>query len=212
MNSFIECLFVVIELPQKKLKVLLGCVYKPPNSDINLFNCKIVDLLKLIDIERNSLVLIADDYNLDPLKQDVHEPTAEFINNMLSYSFIPTIMRPTRITDTSAIVINNMFLNKVQYTLSSAIVYSNISDHLPIAVHIDIGCSMPEVRPRAVHRRVYQQESINIELCNPENWFDVYRYAEIESNGNKAYDNFYITYRTLFDKHFLVEPIKKVIN
>jgi len=56
MNSFIECLFVVIELHQKnKLKVLLGCVYRPPNYDINLFNCEIVDLLKLIDIERNAI-------------------------------------------------------------------------------------------------------------------------------------------------------------
>jgi len=98
-------------------------------------------------------------------------------------------------------------------------VYSDISDHLPIAVHIEMCGSMPEVRPRARHifsckayMRVYQQASIerfNIELCNPENWLDVCRYAQIESDANKAYDSFYNTYRKLFDKHFLVEPIKQ---
>ena len=54
MNSFIECLFVNIVSPSTgQFKVLLGCVYRPPNADINLFNSEIINLLKIIDNEKN---------------------------------------------------------------------------------------------------------------------------------------------------------------
>jgi len=64
-NGFIECIFVSINLPPKgKFKIILGCVYRPTNSEVDLYNCEIVDLLKIIDQEGDCMVLIAGDYNL----------------------------------------------------------------------------------------------------------------------------------------------------
>jgi hypothetical protein len=49
--SYIECL--CIEIPQKgKANVLLGCIYRPPNTDLTLFNSDILILLKVIDSEK----------------------------------------------------------------------------------------------------------------------------------------------------------------
>ena len=142
MSVFVECLF--IEIPQKgKLNILIGCVYRPPNTDVNLFNSEILTILKLIDSEKNKLVLLAGDYNLDLLKYDCHSPTAEFLNNMLSYYFLPVIRNPTRISEISATLIDNIFINQTQYETKSAIVYNDISDHLPIALHLKTSIIKP---------------------------------------------------------------------
>jgi len=91
---------------ESNFKLLLGCVYRPPNTDINLYNCEIIKLFQLIEGERHSMVMIAGDYNLDRFKIETHLPTGEFYNNMLTYVFIPTIRNPTRITDSTSSVID----------------------------------------------------------------------------------------------------------
>jgi len=75
---------------------------------------------KVIDSEKNKTVLLAGDYNLDLLNPNSHVPTGEFLNNMLAYNFFPTIRHPTRISDSSATLINNIFtnINQKKLTLS----------------------------------------------------------------------------------------------
>ncbi len=116
---------------------MIGCIYRPPNTDTSQFNSEIVSLLKIIDEDKNKIALVAGDYNLDLLKQDKHAPTAEFFNNFISYSFYPVIRNPTRISDFSSTLIDNIFVNSTLYKISSAIVYSEISDHLPIVLHLE---------------------------------------------------------------------------
>jgi hypothetical protein len=43
-----------------------------------------------------------------------------------------TIFHPTRITATSATLIDNIFFNSIAYLFETAIIYSDISDHLPV--------------------------------------------------------------------------------
>jgi hypothetical protein len=64
------------------------------------------------------------DFNLDLLKYDNHEDTNNFINTMSSFFFQPLILQPTRITNHSATLIDNVFSNLVEHTqLSGNIVY-----------------------------------------------------------------------------------------
>ena len=81
-------------------------------------------------------MIIAGVFNLNLLNSNSHAATAEFVNNMLLYNFISAINKPTRITEQSATLIDNIYVNSVKYNYSSAIVYSDISDHLPIALHL----------------------------------------------------------------------------
>lgn len=136
MNSFIECLFIEIVI-NIKTTIIIGSIYRPPNSDIVLFNSEVVSILKIMDSEVGKLGILAGDFNLDLIKFESHEQTAEFLNNILSYSYYPTIRYPTRITDNSATLIDNIFLKASANKVSSAIVYSDISDHLPIVLHLN---------------------------------------------------------------------------
>ena len=60
--------------------------------------------------------------------------TAEFNDMMSSYSYIPLITRPTRITSSSATLIDNIFTND-HINLNTAlkgILVTDISDHYPV--------------------------------------------------------------------------------
>ena len=209
--TFIECIF--IELPQKAKcnSTIIGCIYRPPNTDISLFNSEIVKILKIIDSENNKICLLAGDYNLDLMKCDSHEPTAEFLNNILSYSFYPSIKYPTRIMDTSATLIDNIFLNASNYNVSSAIVYSDISDHLPIILHLEINIAKIPYH-NEIKKRAFTNEGLakfNEELTNVENWYDTFHYCfSDENNTSIAYQSFTNQYKSIFDKHFPINTVK----
>jgi hypothetical protein len=65
------------------------------------------------------------------LNEDVHAPTNEFIDLMTSYSFYPSITKPTRITSKSATLIDNIFTNS-HTEQKAGILVIDVSDHLPI--------------------------------------------------------------------------------
>ena len=50
----------------------------------------------------------------------------------LSNGFIPTITKPTRITHTTAALIDNIYISAKSKDISSGILNFDISDHLPI--------------------------------------------------------------------------------
>jgi hypothetical protein len=209
MSISIECMFVEI-LQSHKPNILFGCFYRPPNTDIALFNAEIVLLLKIIDNEKNKIVLLAGDYNLDLLKYNNHSPTAEFLNILLSYSYFPTICNPTRITDSSATLIDNIFINTSNLILKSAIVYSDISDHLPIVIHMETNLTK-NTCANVIKKRTFSDQcfvQFYSELSNTENWRDVYNFLANNCTA-AAYDSFLNQYKSIYDKCF-PEKIQKL--
>ena len=72
------------------------------------------------------------DQSLDLLKSHIHSQTQTFLENILNANLIPTITRPTRITKSSAILIDNIYIsNKLNYKFDSCILLSGILDHRP---------------------------------------------------------------------------------
>ena len=51
------------------------------------------------------------DFNVNLLNYESHGETNEFINTMVSHYLLPHILHPTRVTDHSATVIDNIFSN-----------------------------------------------------------------------------------------------------
>jgi len=79
-------------------------------------------------------IFLAGDYNIDLLKINSHALTHSFYNILSLHRFIPTILRPTRITQHSATLIDNIFTNVLFDSIDSAILIDDVSDHLPICV------------------------------------------------------------------------------
>ena len=49
------------------------------------------------------------DFNLDLLKYNVHEKATDFVDNIISHGFLPTIHKPTRVTTESATLIDHIY-------------------------------------------------------------------------------------------------------
>ena len=136
MNDVLECVFV--EIVQEKSNFLIGCIYRPPGGDISIFNDFLVLLLDKINLKRRPLLtFLTGDFNIDLLKTD-NSHTRQFLNLMSSYSFLPTINCPTRITEFSATLIDNIFINDLTHKFGSAAISSDISDHLPVLIHLQL--------------------------------------------------------------------------
>ena len=71
------------------------------------------------------------DFNLDMLKMSQNTKIDAFIDLMFSFSFQPLISAPTRITSSSATLLDNIFVN-TDLHIKSGILISDVSDHLPV--------------------------------------------------------------------------------
>ena len=125
MTPYLECLFVECRQPLNQ-PVMLGVVYRPPNSDVTLFNSDILAILNGLNLNNSKFSIIAGDFNLNLLNASSHAPTGDFLNNMMSFYFLPTICKPTRISDTSATPIDNIFINCIKQEYCSEIVYNDV--------------------------------------------------------------------------------------
>ena len=69
------------------------------------------------------------DFGIDLLQYESHNYTNDFLNTVISQSFVPYIHQPTRGTDYSATVIDNIFSNITDYETISGNITSLIADH-----------------------------------------------------------------------------------
>ena len=72
------------------------------------------------------------DYNLDLLQHETHLETKRFLDVMYSYGLYPLITKPSRISEFSAMLIDNIFTNELTNDVCSRLLLADVSDHLPV--------------------------------------------------------------------------------
>ena len=77
----------------------------------------------------NKPIYIMGDFNIDLLKSQVCHFAQNFLLTLQSYTFAPTIDKPTRIHRNSATLIDNIFVNNFENSFLSGNIRSDISDH-----------------------------------------------------------------------------------
>ena len=66
------------------------------------------------------------------LNFDTHNLTNDYINSLISKSFIPIITLPTRGKHQSATLIDHIWRNKIDNNYESGILINSLSDHFPV--------------------------------------------------------------------------------
>ena len=69
------------------------------------------------------------DFNINLLSYDGHTDTNDFISSMVSHYLLPYILHPTRVTDHSSTVIDNIFSNVTDFDTVSGNIINQIADH-----------------------------------------------------------------------------------
>ena len=83
----------------------------------------------------NKSLILGMDHNIDLLKSAYHHATLNFLDGLVNREIYPIITRPTRIMQTSATLIDNVFISKdLHKCFDSGILLSDILDHLPYLV------------------------------------------------------------------------------
>ena len=190
-NEHIECIFIEIDpLCAGDKAVVIGAVYRPPNTNIASFLDDHLTPLLSHPLLRSKHCYILGDFNVNLLNYETHQPTANFIDIMFESSFIPLINRPTRISMNSATLIDNIFTNCVDSQNSiSGILATDISDHLPI-FHLLKHCRLTSTHPEIATQPRPLVNSSTLGKMNrallAHNWHPI-----IESNDlNEAYTQF----------------------
>ena len=144
------------------------------------------------------------DYNINLFNYEVHSPTAEFVDLMYSHISVPLIYRPTRTSNQSATLIDNIFTKKQLSKLMQATLVTNISDHFPV-VHINrnftADSSKLYIEKRTNNHRNRLPFSPVIQNID---WSDIYN----TFNTQAAFTSFHDTICRLYNKHFPKQRIK----
>ena len=110
--------------------IVIGVIYGPPGMEINLFN-KVLKKISTIIQNENKVCYLSGDDNINILNSETHTRTADFVDLLYSSSYIPLITRPTRVTQNTATLIDNVFTNNFQSLNNTfqGILVTDLSDH-----------------------------------------------------------------------------------
>jgi hypothetical protein len=149
---------------------------------------------------------ILGDFNLDLVKAEVHQETQNFLSTLGSFLFQPQILRPTRITDHSATLIDNIFLNSLDHNSISGNLVYDLSDHLPNFLIIEKYSALSS-NTKFCKRDYSSLDEIallnDIQLIN---WNEVF---QSDSDPDEMFDSFHDKISQVIDTHVPIKQLSK---
>ena len=197
-----------LQLNKENCKFILGGLYRHPHGDIKEFSKKIEKNLEIIARNRVPCIL-SGDLNIDLMKADVHNDTSNYLNMLLMYNFLPTILMPTRITGHSSTLIDHIYfyqgdLSKYSECKSGSFL-TDITDHLPNYLIVMQNRGIKEDNARLKIRLFTVKNKLKFSTALSQiNWE-----AKFSSNNNvnEVYNIFHEEIKHLFNSNF---PITKL--
>ena len=186
--------------------MVVGSLYRPPNKSCVEFVRDyemLINHLKHIDMH----LILGMDHNTDLLKASTHNNTQKFLELNLENELYPCITKSTRVTTTSATLIDNILIDSnLIGSHSSRIKLDDISDHLPTLVVLD---GLVPITKEAIKITCKDMRECTFKKITSEPlgimWEEV-----ITENVDVSFNMFHDTICTTIDKH---SPIKtKIVN
>ena len=166
------CVQLSHQKPRSKQYILCN-IYRTPNElvdDINTFTNELSSFLVKLKNLKHSAYLCGD-YNIDLLKVKINKHYCNYFDDVVSNGFFPKITLPTRLSDHSSTLIDNIFTNNMDKTGTSGILLNNISDHQMIFTYVENVSYITEVPKfieieksddRSMHAFVNELNELNI--------------------------------------------------
>ena len=199
-------------------KITLGNIYKASRNynvaDMRAFISEFEPIVNKLCKEKIQL-LLAGDFNINLLKCDTFQLFNEFYELLLSFGLIPNITLPTRITNTTATLIDQIyskFDKNVNSDYFAGIIASKLSDHFPIFLSIPLDVEKVK-QSKTVTIKSNSATDIDKFKCTLDqiNWSSVVNFENMD-NINIKYNNFMSKFTSIqneclpekvvkFDKH-----------
>ena len=148
----LESIFIEI-LCQNQQNIVVGCIYKHPCMEIDEFiSDYLTPLLEKLSSENKSIFLMGD-FNINLLQCNDNDHISEYFNMLTSNNILPHITIPTRITNKSSTLIDNIFTNITSSNPTSGNLTLSVSDHLPQFFIIPDKNKKPIPKKHSIYRR-----------------------------------------------------------
>ena len=124
---------LVINVKVGKATVVCGVIYRSSSDDLKAhqeFRFQLTECLEKLDAKRKCFIF--GDFSYDLAKSVENTHVRNFTEVMLDHNFCSLINKPTRITDTGATVLDQIWINSYSDHIKSGIILHSISDHLPL--------------------------------------------------------------------------------
>ncbi len=130
-NSDFDFEAVWVEVENKNGKnYLFCCLYWHSNLNLDTFNEYLQEILS-DPMVSNKQTFFLGDFNADLLNYNSHTPTTNYANLFFCNQFLPYITHPSRVSENSSTLIDNIFSNTVDCETIRSNILTQITDHFP---------------------------------------------------------------------------------
>ena len=194
----------------------IGNIYRPPhdnnNNNVNIqqFISELSPIIEILQSE-NTYAAIVGDFNINLSQISEREKFSDIFDLMCTSNFFPKISFPTRFARHSCSLIDQIFCktpHRKHVTISSSIIFSNISDHLPCIANLCISENTKQqqkyVRTRMINDTAinnFRDELSEIDISSLLN-------ANLATDPNTDYEKFEKIITKTYDKHFPEKCVK----
>jgi len=195
-NLIMESLF--IEIFNKSSNIIVGMIYKRPKSNNQLFFDKLNEITTVLASE-NKRCYITGDFNINLLNSAM--PASRNLSNLFHENmFYNCITKPTRVTDSSATLLDHIWTNDLAHNLDNTIIYSHISDHFPVLSEFKSNVTIAQSGKIDIQYRDFSEQNVQLftQHLQTVSWDLVY----IPANPNIKLANFYTIFTTSFNVFF----------
>ena len=201
-EKIFESLFINVQ--EGKKNIVCGAIYRSPVDHVTAhqdFRLQLIKCHEKQDAKRKCYIF--GDFNYDLAKSNENSHVSDFIEVMLNHNFCSIINKPTRITDTSATVLDHIWTNAYTNPIKSGIVLHSVSNHLSVFMCAD----KSKATSLNILTRIFNDANMrkfNLDLQN----IDVNSILN-ETKTNQSYMLLADRYHQVFDKSF---PLIQINN
>ena len=152
-------------------------------------------------VNENKELYLCGDFNFDLLKFNTDSLSQKFFNLLCSYGLMPTILQPTRVTDHSATVIDNIFTNNISDSIISGNILLTLSEHF--SQFMTVRREKIELKNINNYKRDYSQFS----TASFRDDISIQNWNLSLDNANQAFNDFYFRLDGAVNRH---APMKKM--
>ena len=124
---------------------------------------------------------------------------------MYSFGLRPLITKPTRLTEFTTTLIDNIFTNEWETNIESGILINDITDHLPVFCVCKYVVE-PVTKEVFVLKRDIKENNVNefVESIDNIDWSEILAQEDV----NTVYNGFVDKIKTAYDKHCPIRRVK----
>ena len=198
-----ESLWVKVEVAKNIFKII-GNIYRPnsaPKASIKqameIHSSILSKITKNKEYSKCSIEIVGD-FNIDLLQFQNHDQTNDFLEAQFSFGLLPVITKPTRVTPTSATLIDHIWVKNKSEQHVAGIILSHISDHYPTFYVQHINTGKQSLKPYKTRKMDKDAQNSFKSLLATANFESVLN----NDNPEAAFHNFFSIYNSAAELAF----------